>query len=69
LPDGSSWWRLDAEAHRDVEVSRSQWEGKSTYEKEFKKYRRWIHWTCLIGIVLSFVAAIDVAVPLFRMSI
>jgi hypothetical protein len=58
--------RLDAEAHRIVEVSQSQWEGKSTYEKEFRKYRRWIRWTCLICIFLSLAASIEATIPLLR---
>ncbi len=58
--------RCDAEAHRIVEVSRSQWEGKSTYEKEFKKYRKGLRWVCAIMLILSLVAAIGSAIPLLR---
>ena len=58
--------RLDKEARRNVELRRHLWEGKSTYEKEFEKYRRWIRLTCLICIFLSLAAAIDAAIPLLR---
>ena len=56
----------DTEAHRIVEVSRSQWEGKSTYEKEFKKYRKGLRWVCVISIVLAVANVIFAAIPLLR---
>jgi hypothetical protein len=58
--------RADEEAHRNVEVRRHLWEGKSTYEKEFKKYRKAVRWVCVILLILSLAAAIDAAIPLLR---
>lgn len=58
--------RLDEETRRNVEVRRNLWEGKSTYEKEFKKYQRLIRLICLIGIFLSLALALFSAIPLFR---
>lgn len=58
--------RLDAEVHRIVEVSRSQWAGKSTYEKEFQKYRKLLRWACVILLILSLVNAFFAARPLLR---
>lgn len=58
--------RLDKEARRNVEVRRHLWEGKSTYEKEFKKYRRAIRLVALIILMLCLAAAITSAIPLLR---
>jgi len=58
--------RANGEAHRNVEVRRHLWEGKSTCEKEFQKYRKAVRWACVILLILSLTAAIDSAVPLLR---
>lgn len=58
--------RCDAEAHRIVAVSRSQWEGKSTYEREFQKYRTGLRWVCVIAIVLAVANILFAAIPLLR---
>lgn len=58
--------RLDAMSHRNVELRRHLWEGKSTYEKQFKKTRQWMRLIILIAIILALTAAIESALPLFR---
>lgn len=58
--------RLDAMSHRNVELRRHLWEGKSTYEKQFKKTRQWMRLIILIAIMLALAAAIESALPLFR---
>jgi hypothetical protein len=58
--------RCDVEVHRIVEVSRSQWEGKSTYEKQFQKYRTRLRWVCVICIVLAAANILFAAIPLLQ---
>ena len=58
--------RLDAMAHRNVELRRHLWEGKSTYEKQFKKTRRWMRLIILIVMMLCLANVIFAAIPLLR---
>jgi thiol:disulfide interchange protein len=58
--------RVDEEARRNVELRRHLWEGKSTYEKEFEKYRKGVRWVCVILLILALVIAAFSAIPLFR---
>jgi hypothetical protein len=58
--------KLDAMSHRNVELRRHLWEGKSTYEKQFKKTRQWMRLIILIIIIISLAAAIESAFPLLR---
>ena len=58
--------RLDAMSHSNVELRRHQWEGKSTYEKQFKKTRQWMRLIILIIIMISLAAAIESAFQLLR---
>ena len=58
--------RVDEVARRNVELRRHLWEGKSTYEKEFEKYRKGVRWVCMIWLILCLVTAVFSAMALFR---
>lgn len=58
--------RLDALSHRNVELRRHLWEGKSTYEKQFEKTRQWMRLIILIVIIMLVLAAMGSAIPLLQ---
>lgn len=58
--------RVDEEARRNVEVRRHLWEGTSTYENEFEKYRKGLSWVCGILLMISLCLAVYLAIPLFQ---
>ncbi|NGZ95981.1 MAG: hypothetical protein CV089_07600 [Nitrospira sp. WS110] len=66
---GVSIWfltRIDREACRIVEARRHIWEGTSTYEKEFKKYRRGVCLFYVVCTILSLCVSVFSAIPLLR---
>lgn len=66
---GYAIWKLrslDAMSHRNVELRRHLWEGKSTYDKQLQKTRQWMRLIILIAIIISISNVIISAIPLLR---
>lgn len=66
---GYAIWKLkslDAMSHRNVELRRHLWEGKSTYEKQFEKTRQWMRLIIMIAIFIALLNAFISAILLFR---